>query len=250
MKQLAHKLKPSRGFSHSLYLLLNVLLPVLVFGLVRADFVTVALVVILLSKWRMFAVRPRFWLANIRANAVDLMVGLSALALIAGTDTNWLRFAYVGIWAVWLLFIKPRNDILWVSLQAFLGQAVALTALFSAFDHASLSTLVLATGFICFFSAHHFFYSFEEQHIRLLAYMWAYFGAALAWILGHWLIFYYSVVAQPTLIVVTMAFSLGTLYYLDHFDRLSQLVRRQILFILVTILVVIVAFSDWGDRIA
>lgn len=244
------KIKPSRGYSHSLYLLINILLPVLVLVLVRAGFVGVAFVVIILSKWRMFAVRPRFWLANIRANAVDLMVGLSALAVMSGTDTNWLRVVYAAAWAGWLLLIKPRNDVLWVSLQAFLGQAVGLTALFSAFDHTSLLLLIIAVGFICFFAAHHFFYSFDEQHIRLLAYMWAYFGAALTWILGHWLVFYYGIVSQPTLILVTMAFSLGTLYYLDHFDRLSQMVRRQILFILITILLVIVVFSDWGDRIA
>jgi hypothetical protein len=224
-------------------------LPALVFVLVRAEFTSIALAVILLSKWRMFAVRPRFWLANIRTNAVDLIVGLSALALMDGTETNWLRLVYVATWAAWLIVIKPRNDVFWMSVQAFLGQAIGLTAIFSAFDHSSLLVLIFALGLVCFFSAHHFFYSFEEEHMRLLAYVWAYFGAALTWLLGHWLIFYYQVVAQPTLILATMTFSLGTLYYLDHFDRLSRLVRRQIVFILVTILLVIIVFSDWGDKI-
>ena len=79
--------------------------------------------------------------------------------------------------------------------------------------------------------------------------MWAYFGAALTWILGHWLVFYYNVVAQPTLLLFTVAFSLGTLYYLDHFDKLSKGIRRQIIFILITIITVIIVFSDWGDKI-
>lgn len=249
MRPLIQKLKPSKGFSHSLYILFNILLPILVFILVRADFVPVAFALILLGKWRMFAVRPRFWLANIRANAVDIMIGLSTLALMAGTDTMWLRLVYTGAWAVWLLFIKPRNDVLWVSLQALIGLGVGLMAVFSAWDHISLTLLVLAVGSICFFTAHHFFYSFDEQHIRLLAYVWGYFGAALTWILGHWLVYYYNVVAQPALILITMAFSMGTLYYLDHFDRLSKAVRRQIVFILITIILVIITFSDWGDKI-
>ena len=60
--------------------------------------------------------------------------------------------------------------------------------------------------------------------------------------------YYYGVVAQPTLILSAMAFSIGTLYYLDHFDKLSKLVRREVLFILITVLLVIIAFSDWGDK--
>ncbi len=249
MRPLVQKLKPSRGFSHVLYLLLNMLLPLTVFTLVRTGFVSVAIVVILLSKWRMLAVRLRFWLANIRTNAVDLIIGLSALALMDGTQTSWLQLLYAVLWILWLIFVKPRNDVLWVSLQALFGQVLGLTAVFSAFDHASLLALVLAVGFICFFCAHHFFYSFEEEHIRLLAYVWAYFGAALTWILGHWLVFYYNVVAQPTLLLFTVAFSLGTLYYLDHFDKLSKGIRRQIIFILITIITVIIVFSDWGDKI-
>ncbi|QQS19297.1 hypothetical protein IPL85_03345 [Candidatus Saccharibacteria bacterium] len=248
MRPLITKMKPSKGFSHSIYILLNVLFPVLIVALVRGGFEQVAFGLILLSKWRMFAVRPRFWLANIRTNAVDITIGLSALALMSGTETTWLQLAYVAAWAGWLVFIKPRHDILWVSLQAFIAQVIGLTAVFSAWDHISLIGLVATVGFICFFSAHHFFYSFEEEHIRLLAYIWGYFGAALTWILGHWLIYYYGVVAQPTLILSAMAFSIGTLYYLDHFDKLSRFVRREILFVLATILLVIIAFSDWGDK--
>lgn len=248
MKPLVDKLKPSRGFSHGIYILFNLLLPALVLVLARAGFISLAIAVILLSKWRMFAVRPRFWLANIRTNSVDLIIGLSTLALIAGTETAWLRMIYAGAWAVWLIFIKPRHDTLWVSLQAFLGLGIGLTAVFSAFDHASLVILVAAVGTICFFTAHHFFYSFDEEHMRLLAYVWAYFGAALTWILGHWLVYYYTLISQPTLILVASAFSLGTLYYLDHFDKLSKGVRRQIVFILITILLVIVSFSDWSDK--
>lgn len=248
MRPLVQKLKPSKGFSHVLYLLLNILLALTVFMLVRIDFTSIAAVIILLSKWRMFAVRPRFWVANIRTNAVDLIIGLSVLGMMSETQTSWLQLLYAALWIVWLIFIKPRHDTLWVSVQALLGQAVGLTAVFSAFDHTSLFFIVLAVGSICFFCAHHFFYSFDEEHIRLLAYTWAFFGSAIAWILAHWLIYYYRVVAQPTLLLFTLAFSLGTLYYLDHFDKLSKTVRRQVVFILITIITVIIVFSDWGDK--
>jgi hypothetical protein len=197
----------------------------------------------------MLAVRLRFWVANIRTNAVDIIIGLSAVVLMDGTDTGWTRLAYVVGWAVWLVFLKPRNELISMSTQAFLAEVIGLTAVFSAWDHLSSLVLVTAVGFICFFSAHHFFYGFEEEHMRLLAYVWAYFGAALTWILGHWLIYYYHVVAQPTLILSALSFGIATLYYLDHVDKLSKPIRRQIVFIIITVMLVILAFSDWGDKI-
>jgi len=249
MRLLVKRLKPSRGFSYAFYLAFNILLPVLVYVFVRGNFVPVAFALVLLSKWRMFAVRPRFWIANIRANAVDLIIGLSVVALMAGTTTVWTQLVYVIGWGLWLIFIKPRTELLGISLQALIGEVIGLTAIFSAWDHEPLLLLVAAVGLVCFFSAHHFFYGFEESHMRLLAYVWGYFGAALTWILGHWLIYYYQIIAQPTLILAALSFGIATLYYLDHMDRLSKPMRRQIVFILITVMLVILVFSDWGDKI-
>ena len=70
IRPLLSKIKPVTGFAYLLHLGLLLLLPLIVFVLVRLNFVVLALIIIVLSKWRMFAVRPRFWPANIRANAV------------------------------------------------------------------------------------------------------------------------------------------------------------------------------------
>lgn len=243
------KLKPSRGFAHIFYIIFNVILPLLVYILVRQDFVPIAFVLVILSKWRMFAVRPRFWMANIRTNATDMIVGLSVVALMNGTDTVWTQLAYTAAWVGWLIVIKPSTKLFGIATQALMAEIVGLMAVFSVWDHADMWVLVAAVGLVCFFTAHHFFYAFEEQHIRLLAYVWAYFGAMLTWILSHWLIFYYQVVAQPTLILGALSVGLGTLYYLEHVDKLSKGVRRQILFIMVTIILVLLVFSGWSDKI-
>lgn len=218
------------------------------FSLVRINFVQLALSLVLLSKWRMFAVRPRFWVANIRANAIDIIIGLSVLAFMTATSSELVQLAWAALWAGWLIAIKPRADILWVSMQALIGFAIGLSALFLTWDHAPLLALVTATGLLCFFAAHHFFYSFDEPYTRMLAYFWGYFGAALVWVLGHWLLFY-GPNAQATLILVAIGSGLGALYYLDHFDKLSLGVRRQIVFVMVAVLLVVLTFSDWGDKI-
>jgi hypothetical protein len=248
MRPLITKLTPSRGFSHAFYFVYNAFLPLLVFLLVRTNFSQLALSLILLSKWRMFAVRPRFWLANIRANAVDMVIGVAVLAFMVSTGNEVTQLLWSVLWASWLIVIKPRADTLWVSLQALISFVAGLMALFLTWDHAPLGVLVASVGALCFFAAHHFFDSFDEPYTRLLSLFWAYFGAALVWVLGHWLLFY-GPIAQPTLLLSALGVGLGTLYYLDHFDRLSLNVRRQVLFIMVAIVLVVLTFSDWGDKI-
>jgi hypothetical protein len=231
-----------------LYIAYNALLPLLVFLLVRWTFLPLALSLILLSKWRMFAVRPRFWAANVRSNAIDIIIGVSVLAFMAATGNELLQLIWAVLWAGWLIAIKPRADTLWVSLQALIGFLAGLSGMFLAWDSAPLLVLVGGAGLLCFFAAHHFFYSFDEPHTRLLSYFWGYFGAALVWVLGHWLLFY-GPIAQATLLLGAIAIGLGTLYYLDHYDRLSLNIRRQVIFIMIAVLLVVLTFSDWGDKI-
>jgi hypothetical protein len=87
----------------------------------------------------------------------------------------------------------------------------------------------------------------KGHHTTFLSNLWAYFAASLVLILGKWLL-YYGSVAQPILILTVVGYGLAALYYLDHHERLSSLVRRQFLFIMVAILVVVIAFSSWSDK--
>jgi len=226
------------------------LLPVVLLALVRlqGSFIGVALVLILLSKWRMFAVRPRFWPAIIRANAIDITIGLSAVLFMASSTSGYLQLLWMLLYAAWLLLLKPATSTFMVAAQAIIGQFCGLTALYLAWSDGPLGGLILATGIICYLSAHHFFDSFDEPYTRLLSYLWGYFGAALSWVLGHWLLFY-SVIAQPTLMLSVVGYGLAVLYYFDHKDRLSVGLRRQFLFIIIAAIVVILTFSEWGDKV-
>jgi hypothetical protein len=244
---LKARIKPKKGVSNILHIAFTVLLPLLVFVLVRIDFPQMALGVILLSKWRMLAVKPRHWPANIRANAIDMIVGVSALTFMLHGDSQLFQMFWAVAYGVWLLVVKPGSQVLGVSAQALIGQLAGLSALFLQFGEMPIAVLVVAAWLICYLAARHFLTSFDEPLTRLLSYLWGYFAGALTWLLAHWLLFYGSM-AQPTLLLGVLAFGLGTLYYLAETDRLSVLYRRQILFIMAAIVVIIIVSSDWGDK--
>ncbi len=244
------KLKPTGGISYLLHLGLLILLPLVLFVLVRLGdtFVKLAFSVVLLSKWRMFAVRPRFWATIIRANAVDIIVGLSIVLFMTHASTQWLQLLWAILYGFWLIVIKPASGSFMTSAQAMIGQLCGLMAIYLTWTAAPLYALVLATGVVCYLGARHFFDSFDEPYARLLSYFWGYFGAALAWILGHWLLFY-QFVSQPALLLSVIGYGLASLYYLDHEDRLNIGLKRQFIFVMLAVVVVILTLSDWGDKV-
>ncbi|HEY1645831.1 MAG TPA: hypothetical protein VGF75_05680 [Candidatus Saccharimonadales bacterium] len=248
MRPLIDKLRPTAGFAHVLHIALLVFLPVAVFILVRLDFVQLAFSLVLLSKWRMVAVRPRFWPANIRANAVDIVVGLSIVLFMIHAPNLTYQLAWVVLYAIWLIVIKPAGSLLMVSVQAFIGQLCGLMALYLAWANGPLYGLTLLTGIICYFAARHFFDSFDEPYAKLLAYTWGYFAAALAWLLAHWLI-YYRFLSQPTLLLSTLGYGLAVIYYLDHNEKLSKSLRRQFVLVMVAVVLVVLTFSNWGAKV-
>ncbi len=68
--------KGSGGYAAAVHILFTALLPLAAFVLVRLEFSWVAVLLVILSKWRMFAVKLRHWPANFRTNAVDIFVGI------------------------------------------------------------------------------------------------------------------------------------------------------------------------------
>lgn len=245
MQQLLNKIKPLRGFSHALHIGLNVLLPIAAYILVRIDFVGLAILLVFLAKWQIFAVRPRYWVANIVASGIDILVSISLILFMANTTSTWWQLLWVGLYILWLVGLKPRSDVLSVSAQAMVGQLLALTVLYLKFGDSSLVVLVFGTWAIGYLAARHFLTSFEEPHAALLAHIWAYFSAALAFILGHWLLFYGSV-AQIILFLTTIGYTIAALYYLDASERLSPGIERQLVVIMLAVIAIVFAFSNWS----
>ncbi len=251
MEVAFRRLKPIKGISVLLHRSLLALLPLIIFALVRLnenEFTQLALILIILSKWRMFAVRPRFWPANIRANSVDLMVGISVVLFMTHSSSWWIQFIWALAYGIWLIVIKPATSGFMISLQAGIGQLSALSSLYLVWPDGPVYGLTLLTGLICYLAARHYFDAFDESYSRLLSYLWGYFAAALAWLLGHWLL-YYSVFSQPTILLTVIGYGVGALYYWDHQDKLSKNTQRQFIAVMVAIILIVILFSDWGSKV-
>jgi hypothetical protein len=235
-------MKPKKGLANVFHIILTLLLPLLVYVLVAMHFALAAVVLVLISKWRMFAVKPRHWPANIRANAIDIIVGLSLIVFMMTAvqgGSQLLPIVWAVAYAVWLLFIKPGSQVLSVSGQAMIGQFLGMTALFLRFGGVQAGILVVAGWGICYLTARHFLASFDEPQTRFFSYLWGYFGATVIWILSHYLLSR-GVFFQPVLLINVIGFGLATLYYMHETDRLSTFYQRQITFIILSVVVILV----------
>src|SRR5579863_3020615 len=150
MPRLPTKIKPTLGFSHLAHIGLKSLLPLLAYILVRTNFVGPAILLAILSKWRMFAVRPRYWMANLISNGVDITVAVALILFMASTVSTWWQLFWTLLWAGWLIWLKPRYDVLSVSAQAMIGQLLGLAVLYLKFGDASIVALVAGTWLVTY----------------------------------------------------------------------------------------------------
>lgn len=230
-----------------MHIILTALLPLVAFLLVRLEFGWVAVLVTLLSKWRMFAVKARHWPANIRANAVDIFVGLSFVIFMVSTTVMSLQLFWAALYAVWSLVIKPQSTTLWIGIQALVAQMLALIAVFYFWSESSTTILVLLSWGVAYLCSRHFLTAFDEGMARATSYAWAFFTAGIAWLSGHWLIFY-GPIAQPALLLSVLAYGLASMYYLEHTDRLTKNVRRQFIAVMFMVVIFLIVFSEWSDK--
>lgn len=244
MRRTVNKIRPAKGFSHVIHNVLNVVYVGLLLLFVRLDFEMLAFALILLSKWRVLAVKPRYWLTHIRVNLVDILVGLSVLSYMFGTLSLGVQLLWGAVYCAWLIVLKPRSDRMSVALQALLSQTITLCALFRNFTTFDVSVFIVVTWITAFAAANHFLTTFEEEDVRLLSHMWALFCATLVWVASHWMTFYGDI-PQVAVIIAIFAYALSGIYSLHAHDRLTQALRRQFMLVAVALLFVILVFSDW-----
>ena len=200
--------------SEAVYIALNVGLAVtilIIVLVVESPFLAFALV--LLGKWRILAVRPRYWFANIQANLVDIIVSLSTVILLYAASgaivmQSSLTLLYIG----WLLVVKPRSKRSYVAIQAGTAVFLGVSALMIVSADWITSGVVLAMWLIGYSSARHVLSSYDEAHISFYSLVWGFIFAEFGWLVYHWT-FAYSLpgmglikLAQCAIIALAVSF--------------------------------------------
>ena len=150
------------------------------------------LVLVLLSKWRVFAVRSRFLLLNIKSNLVDIIVGFSVVLLTyyAGSSFLPVDFVLMLVYSIWLLVIKPlssENATLIQSLTAvFLGISAA-TIMSANLDSLVITLLAFLIGYA---GSRHVLSQTSDNNFTLSTLVCGLVFAEVAWLCHSWSIIY------------------------------------------------------------
>jgi len=196
------KIVKRRSFLNEvIYVLLNIGLSLSLMVIVRVTgSVWPAFVLVFLSKWRVFAVRPQFWFANIQANLVSTIASVSYVVFlyIVNSTVNISEFQilvtqllFVVMSVCWLLFLKPKSKRIYTVAQAGVAVLLGVTAVYSSAYNWPASMVVLFVWLIGYSTARHVLSSYdEESHIVFLSLIWGFVLSEIGWLAYHWTIAY------------------------------------------------------------
>ncbi len=215
-----------------------------------------AFAVVLLSKWRILAVRPRFWFKNIQSNLVDIVVGLSVVVFLhAASGAMPLQVIIASLFAVWLLFIKPRSKRGYVAFQAGAALFLGTNALFMVSPEWPATAVVLAMWVIGYSTARHVLTHYRESDRTFFSMVWGLIIAEIGWLGYHWS-FAYDVpglsgidLSQTALIVFVLGFLANRVY--DSYHHNEGVIRMNdimlpVIFSVSVILVIMLFFNTLG----
>lgn len=179
--------------SSAVHVLLNILLGMgSVLITVFSANPALGIILVLMSKWRVFAVRSRYLLINIKSNLVDIIVGLSVVLLTyyAGSSLLPVDFVLMGIYIVWLLFIKPMSSENATLIQSLVAVFLGISA--STIMSATLDpTVAVCLAFLIGYAAsRHVLAQTEEDDFTLTTLACGLIFAEVAWLAHSWAIIY------------------------------------------------------------
>ena len=241
--------------SSAVHVLLNILLGIgSVLITVFSGSPLLGVLLVLVSKWRVFAVRSRYLMLNIKSNLVDLIVGLSivVLAYYAGSSLAPVHFILMGIYVVWLTIIKPMSSEtanLTQSLFAvFLGVSAA-TFLTAGTDPVVDVLLVFLVGYA---ASRHVLAQTNSKDFTLTTLVCGLVFAEIAWLCNTWSIIYTfgaSGIRIPQIAIILTIFAFIYNYVRQVMLRQQEDFRLRdilgpVVFGVIIIGIIVIWFSD------
>ncbi len=248
--------------SEIVYIALNIGLAIAVVLVIRAtESPWPAVGLIFLSKWRVLAVKPRYWFVNVQANLVDFIVSISLVVFLYTTYISnaaafqklFILGTFTLLYSCWLLFLKPQSKRLYVALQAGVALFAGVAALYTISYDWPASIVVVLMWLIGFATAHHVLASYSETHISFLSLLWGLVMAELGWLAYHWTIAYSLgsetvLLPRVSLTVLCIGFILQQCYdsYYHHQKIRGNDIILPVLFTISIIVILPIVLNLWG----
>jgi hypothetical protein len=202
-----------------------------------------AFVIVLIGKWRVFAVRPRFWFANIQANLVSTIVSISYVILLyaaslggaSSTQVFVVQLVLVILDIIWLLFLKSRSKRIHIVAQAGVALFVGVTSIYYLSYNWIASIAVILVWLVGYATARHVLGSYDdESHTVFLSLVWGLLLAEISWLAYHWTIAYripfISNMLLPQVSIITICIGFLTYKSYDSYYH-HQKVRMNDIFL-------------------
>lgn len=245
---------PAKDLTTSLQWLLKLGLPPALLWVVNLDLTPVALVLVILAKWRVLAVKYHWWWTRIRANIVDVFVGLSLVSFMDYASGNFqLQLVWVGLYIAWLGLLKPLSSTGWKIVQGLAGQTLGTLALIysTQFPQQALGSGLIIIGIwaVSYFSARHTVGGFKSGAFKTSwPIVWGLFSTQLIVVLWHWQLWLWFIPQFVMLqLVINIPILVGMRLQLN--SRLRPATAAQLLGLTIALVSLILLLSDWQSRV-
>ena len=179
--------------SSAVHVLLNILLGMgAVLITVFSANPTLGIILVLISKWRVFAVRSRYLWINIKSNLLDIIVGLSVVLLTyyAGSSLAPVDFVLMAVYIIWLLLIKPMSSEKAVLAQSLIAVFLGISASTNMSATLDVTVAVLLAFLVGYVASRHVIVQTEEEDFVLTTLVCGLVFAEVAWLSHSWAIIY------------------------------------------------------------
>ncbi len=241
--------------SNTVHVFLNLLLGIgSVLITVLSGSPLLGILLVLVSKWRIFAVRARYFLLNLKSNLVDLIVGLSVvlLAYYAGTAFLPMHFILMAFYCIWLLFIKPLSSEGATQAQSLIAVFLGMSAATIMTSNLNSIVIVLISFLVGYAASRHILVQSNDKDFTLTTLVCGLIFAEISWLCHSWSIIYTfgtSGIRVPQLAIILTIFAFVYNYarqaiikYQDDF-RFKHILG-PVIFGAILIGIIVIAFSN------
>ena len=179
--------------SNAVHILLNILLGMgAVLITVFSANPAIGIVLVVMSKWRVFAVRRRYLLINIKSNLVDFIVGLSVVILsyYAGSSLMPVHIILMAAYVIWLTVIKPMSSESATLAQSLIAVFLGISASTIMTANLDPTVAVLLAFLIGYAASQHVLVQTESDNFVLTTMACGLVFAEIAWLCHSWEIIY------------------------------------------------------------